>query len=63
VARTTYEKNELPLDIIFSREGPPVLTPITCGGGFNSEIGRYDSNVVVYAVPDLGTHPVEGSTL
>ena len=55
VARTTYEKNDLPLDVIFSREGPPVLTLITCGGGFNTDISRYDSNVVVYAVPDLGT--------
>lgn len=63
VARTTYDKEELPLDVIFSRDGPPVLTLITCGGGFNSEIGRYDSNVVVYAVPDLGTEPAEGSTL
>lgn len=63
VARTTYEKQELPLDIIFSREGPPVLTLITCGGDFNSDVGRYDSNIVVYAVPDLGTEPAEGSTL
>jgi LPXTG-site transpeptidase (sortase) family protein len=51
IARTTYEKTELPLDVIFSREGPPVLTLITCGGAFNQSIKRYDSNVVVYAVP------------
>lgn len=51
VARVNYEKDELPLDVIFSREGPPVLTLITCGGGFNRNIARYDSNVVVYAVP------------
>ena len=63
VARTTYEKEELPLDVIFSREGPPVLTLVTCGGGFNRNISRYDSNVVVYAVPDLGTEPADGSTL
>jgi hypothetical protein len=63
MARTTYDKEELPLDVIFSRDGPPVLTLITCGGGFNREIRRYDSNVVVYAVPDLGTEPAEGSTL
>lgn len=50
-ARTTYEKEELPLDAIFSRSGNPVLTLITCGGGFNRTIQRYDSNVVVYAVP------------
>lgn len=58
VARVTYEKDELPLEVIFSREGPPVLTLITCGGGFNSNIARYDSNIVVYAVPDSG----EGTT-
>ena len=63
VARTTYEKEALPLDVIFSREGPPVLTLVTCGGGFNRDISRYDSNVVVYAVPDLGTEPADGSTL
>lgn len=50
-ARTTYEKEDLPLDAIFSRAGNPVLTLITCGGGFNRTIQRYDSNVVVYAVP------------
>lgn len=50
-ARATYDKEELPLDAIFAREGDPVLTLITCGGGFNRSIGSYDSNVVVYAVP------------
>lgn len=63
VARTTYEKDDLPLEVIFSREGPPVLTLITCGGGFNTNLSRYDSNVVVFAVPDLGTELPEGSTL
>lgn len=51
VARSTYLKSELPLDVIFSREGDPVLTLITCGGGFSASEGSYDSNVVVYAVP------------
>lgn len=51
VARSTYLKSELPLDAIFSREGDPVLTLITCGGGFSESQGSYDSNVVVYAVP------------
>lgn len=50
-ARTIYEKDDLPVDAIFSREGPAVLTLITCGGSFNSSVGSYDSNVVVYAVP------------
>lgn len=50
-ARQTYDKDELPVDIIFSREGPPVLTLITCGGGFSASSRSYDSNVVVYATP------------
>jgi LPXTG-site transpeptidase (sortase) family protein len=63
IARTTYEKDKLPLDVIFSREGPSVLTLITCGGDFNRNVSRYDSNVVVYAVPDMGDEPRGGSTL
>ncbi len=63
IARATYDKDELPLDVIFSREGPAVLTLVTCGGGFNRNIARYDSNVVVYAVPDLGGELTEGSNL
>jgi LPXTG-site transpeptidase (sortase) family protein len=50
-ARAVYDKDSLPTDAIFSREGPPVLTLITCGGDFNRSIRRYDSNIVVYAVP------------
>lgn len=50
-ARTVYEKDDLPIDAIFSRSGSPVLTLVTCGGGFNSTQQSYDSNVVVYALP------------
>lgn len=60
-ARATYPKDELPLDVIFSRDGPPALTLVTCGGAFNSAISSYDSNVVVYARPVVGVSPVEGS--
>jgi sortase (surface protein transpeptidase) len=60
-ARATYLKDELPLDVIFSREGPPALTLVTCGGDFNSSISSYDSNVVVYARPVVGASPGEGS--
>ncbi|MDJ0953889.1 MAG: class F sortase [Acidimicrobiia bacterium] len=63
IARATYDKDELPLDVIFSREGPAVLTLVTCGGGFNRNLARYDSNVVVYAVPDLGGELPEGANL
>jgi LPXTG-site transpeptidase (sortase) family protein len=51
VASRTYLKDELPLEAIFSRDGDAVLTLVTCGGGFSASTGRYDSNVVVYAVP------------
>jgi LPXTG-site transpeptidase (sortase) family protein len=54
VARSTYPKSELPLDVIFSRSGDPVLTLVTCGGGFSRSTGRYDSNVVVFAIPSDG---------
>lgn len=50
-ARVQYDKDELPLDTLFSRDGEPVLTLITCGGGFSESTRSYDSNVVVYAVP------------
>ena len=60
-ARAIYRKDELPLDVIFSREGPPALTLITCGGDFDSSISSYDSNVVVYARPVGGASPGEGS--
>ena len=51
VARTVYEKEDLPTDVIFAKQGPAVLTLITCGGGFSESDRSYDSNVVVYAVP------------
>lgn len=60
VARSTYLKTELPLDIIFSRSGDPVVTLVTCGGGFSRSEGRYDSNVVVYAVPTTQESDVDG---
>jgi len=50
-ARIKYDKDELPLETVFSRDGEPVLTLITCGGGFSPSAQTYDSNVVVYAVP------------
>lgn len=49
VARNLWEKDRLP-EQIFSREGDPVLTLITCGGSFDSAAGRYTHNVVVTAI-------------
>lgn len=51
IARTQYDKDELPTDVIFAKQGPAVLTLITCGGDFSRSDRSYDSNVVVYAVP------------
>ena len=46
-----YDKQELPLDRIFDKDGGPVLTLITCGGDFNSSLRSYEDNFVAYAVP------------
>lgn len=46
-----YDKQELPLDRIFDKDGEPVLTLITCGGDFNSSLRSYEDNFVAYAVP------------
>jgi len=46
-----YDKQELPLDRIFDKDGAPVLTLITCGGDFNSSLRSYEDNFVAYAVP------------
>jgi sortase (surface protein transpeptidase) len=50
VTLTSFGKSELPSDEIFRRSGDPILTLITCGGAFNPSIGRYEDNVVAYAV-------------
>jgi sortase (surface protein transpeptidase) len=51
VARELISKQVLPLDRIFSRDGPPRLTLITCGGPFLPEFRSYRDNVVVVAEP------------
>jgi hypothetical protein len=50
VGRRFVSKDRLP-GAIFSTEGPPVLTVITCGGTFDSATHHYADNVIVYAVP------------
>ncbi len=49
-----YDKAELPFDDIFTSDGDPSLTLITCGGDFNRSISSYEDNVVAYAVPVAG---------
>ncbi|HEY8489430.1 MAG TPA: class F sortase [Dehalococcoidia bacterium] len=51
VARRTYRREELPADLVFAREGEPVLALVTCGGDFDRAGLRYGANVVVVAVP------------
>jgi Sortase domain len=50
IARRSYDKADLP-DRLFSRIGPEVLIMVTCGGRYSETTGRYEDNVVVFAVP------------
>jgi sortase family protein len=50
IARRSYAKEALP-GRLFGRIGPEVLTLVTCGGRFSEASGRYEDNIVVYAVP------------
>jgi LPXTG-site transpeptidase (sortase) family protein len=45
------DKNELPVDVLFDRAGPPRLTLVTCGGEFDRAANIYRANVVVTADP------------
>ena len=49
-----YDKQELPDDRVFAKDGDPVLTLITCGGDFNRSLRSYEDNVVAYAIPVAG---------
>jgi len=44
-------KEQLPVDRLFTRSGPPRLTLVTCGGPFQTERRSYRDNVVVTAEP------------
>lgn len=46
---TRYDKQVLPIDGLFTRNGDAVLTLITCGGQFNHTARHYESNTVVQA--------------
>jgi LPXTG-site transpeptidase (sortase) family protein len=54
--RTVEEigKDELPVERLFDRSGPPRLTLVTCGGAFDPVAREYQNNVVVTAEPILG---------
>ncbi len=51
VERTVYDKDELPIERIWTTTGDETLVLITCGGSYNPDIRRYRQNIVVYAVP------------
>lgn len=44
-----YPKDAFPTAKVYGRVGYPALRLITCGGTFNSSIGHYTDNVVVFA--------------
>jgi sortase (surface protein transpeptidase) len=50
IARRSYAKEALP-DRLFHRTGPTMLALVTCGGPYSEATGRYEDNIVVYAVP------------
>lgn len=52
VARESLEKERLPTEELFARDGPPRLTLITCSGAYIPSLGGYQSNLVVTATPD-----------
>ena len=49
-----YDKQELPDDRVFAKDGEPILTLITCGGDFNRALRSYEDNIVAYAIPVAG---------
>lgn len=51
VERGQYDKAELPFDRIFAKDGPPLITLISCGGSFQPALRSYQDNLVAYAVP------------
>ncbi len=50
-ARRRYPKTALPVRRLFTQTGRPVVTLVTCGGAFDTAVGSYADNVVVYATP------------
>lgn len=45
------EKEQLPLDQVFDRDGVPRVVLITCGGQFDQNVRSYSDNVVAIANP------------
>jgi hypothetical protein len=49
--RAEIAKADLPVAELFTRDGPPALVLVTCGGEYDRSSRSYESNVVVYATP------------
>lgn len=49
-ARRTYAQEHLPEDL-FAENGPHRLALVTCAGSYDRTTGRYQRNLVLYAVP------------
>ncbi|MGY1687555.1 hypothetical protein ACI8AK_18380 [Geodermatophilus sp. SYSU D00867] len=47
VARELLDEQALPVDLLPTREGPPRLTPVTCGGPFLPGVGSHRDDVGV----------------
>jgi sortase (surface protein transpeptidase) len=54
VAREVFDKSAVPLGRLFSRDGAPRLTLVTCGGSFDRTARSYRDNIVVTAVEEAG---------
>ena len=54
LSRTTVAKDELALDQLFERTGPPRLVLVTCTGPWSPRTGHYVDNLAVTAVPVEG---------
>ena len=46
-----YPKNQFPTEAVYGPVPLPALRLITCGGSFDSSIGHYRDNIVVFLVP------------
>ncbi|MEM7337503.1 MAG: class F sortase [Actinomycetota bacterium] len=51
VEHEQYNKEQLPFDRVFAKDGPPVVTLVSCGGSFQPSVRSYEDNIVAYAVP------------
>jgi len=51
LSRARFPKPTVPLADLFSLDGRPRLTLITCGGSFDATVRSYEDNVVITAVP------------